>query len=88
MNVTKRATRALAILAICATLLLGAAAVIQGTATQVVRDPENPYFAGNTISVPTDGGARVVRDPQNPYFAGNTLESPSLGGGSMTANLK
>ena len=88
MKIQKRATRALAILGICAGLLLGAAAVIQGTATQVVRDPENPYFAGNAISAPTESGARTVRDPENPYWSGNTIASPSLGGGSMNANVK
>jgi hypothetical protein len=86
MNAKQRATRALAILSICATLLLGAAAVVQATATQVVRDPENPYFAGNAISAPTEGGPRVVRDPENPYWSGNSIASPSFGGGSMNAN--
>jgi len=88
MNVKKRATRALAILGICASLLLGAAAVVQATASQVVRDPENPYFAGNAISAPTESGARTVRDPENPYWSGNSIVSPSFGGGSLNANLK
>ena len=86
MNAKRRATRALAILGISATLLLGAAAVVRGTTTQVVRDPENPYFTGNAISAPTEGGARVVRDPENPYWSGNSIASPSFGGGSMNAN--
>jgi hypothetical protein len=68
-------TRTLVILMICASLLLGA--VSYGVlSVQVVRDPQNAAFVGNTIdTTTTTGSAQIVRDPDNAAYVGNTLDT-------------
>jgi hypothetical protein len=73
MNTAKaiRPTRALVVLAISASLLLAAIGI--SMTRQIVRDPENPYYVGNTVSLAaTTSGAQIVRDPENPYWTGAT----------------
>jgi len=85
--------RHIAILAISASLVLAAVGVSMtsvpsGTAPHVVRDPENPAYAGNTIgSSATGSGAQVVRDPENPHWSGSTI-SPASFGGAANQGLK
>lgn len=84
-----RPTRALAIFAICAGLLVlsscgqsrpaSAGGNTSGSA-QTVHDPENPYWRGYTGTAPIDAstgtGRATVRDPENPYWIGNTVSVP------------
>lgn len=64
-----------AILATVAVLILATAcgrvaAPDAASAAQVIRDPDNPYFAGHVpASVTTT--TQIVRDPDNPYWIGN-----------------
>jgi hypothetical protein len=89
-----RPTSALAILAICASLLLAAVGlsvtnVPAGTTMRQVHDPENPAYVGNTIGSSTafSRTSQVIRDPENPYWTGATIGSTTAGG-SSTPNLK
>ena len=74
-----RPRSALAILAICASLLLAAVGLNltsapSGTMRQIVRDPENPAYVGNTIGSSATTGSKIVRDPENPAYVGNTID--------------
>ncbi len=62
--------RTVAILAMCASLLLAAVGLSILTAP-VVRDPENPAYVGNTLrSSTTTSSSQPVRDPENPNWTG------------------
>jgi hypothetical protein len=76
-------TRTTAILMIGASVLL--AAIGYGVlSVQVVRDPQNPVFVGNTIgSSDTTTSTQVVRDPSNPAYAGNTIGSETTPGAQV-----
>ena len=75
-----RPTRTIAILAISASLLV-AAVGFSVLSAQVVRDPQNPAFVGNTVgSLNTTTSSQTVRDPENPAYAGNTVSAPSTSG--------
>ena len=76
-----------AMFALAALVLVGAVGTgIAVSGGQTVRDPENPAFAGNTISSPATT-TQTVRDPENPYWAGASLTSTS-GGSAGASGLK
>lgn len=76
-------TPTLAVLMISASLLI--AAVGYGVlSVQVVRDPQNAAFVGNTIGTSdTSTLSQPVRDPQNPAYAGNTIGSETTPGAQI-----
>ncbi len=83
-----RPTRALAILAICASLLVAATGLSLtnvpsgGTTTRPLHDPENPAYVFNTIGSSTTSSqtSQILRDPENPYWTGATIGSPATTG--------
>ena len=77
-----RPARVLAILAICASVLLAAAgAGILIGRTPIVRDPENPAYARDAAGTFTGSQESVVRDPENPAYRGNTVVPSTAGAG-------
>jgi hypothetical protein len=81
-DTTNGVLRKLGILALGASLTLaacGASEALSGTAQtvgdrqSVLRDPDNPYWSGNTATVGTSEHRSVLRDPDNPYWTGNTV---------------
>lgn len=78
-----RPSHALAFLVICASLLLAAVGFStmgldpSGTYTPVIRDPENPAYAGRTIGSLETTGVQIVRDPENPYWTGASISAGS-----------
>ena len=74
-------------LIVAASAIVLVAAVGTGVArSQTVRDPENPAYAGNTISSSATATS-AVRDPENPYWSGASLAS-TAGGSAGASGLK
>ena len=74
------------IVAASAIVLLAAVGTSVIATSQTVRDPENPAYAGNTISSSATN-ASAVRDPENPYWSGASLAS-TTGGSAGASGLK